>query len=201
MQQTDAEKRDPEFARFSGMLVLDQRKALIELNGQAAYDAALKRMPPAALDEYESVTPFSWCANTTLMAMTEAMAKETGKSREEITVQMVTRGTEITFSGVWRILMRITTPDAMLRRVATLRRKSCNRGEIIPERLTSGHVLLRLIDWPQMPANNALGMAAGIETIMRLTGRKDPKVKWSRVDGEVHFNVYFDYAGSNIVED
>ena len=99
------------------------------------------------------------------------------------------------------MLLRVQSPNAMLRRIATMRKKSCDRGEIVAERIKPGHTLLRMQEWSEMPDQTAIGFAVAIETIMRLAGRQSPVVKWSRVADEVHFHVYFDHAASNLVDD
>jgi hypothetical protein len=115
---------------ISGTVLLDQRRIIDELLGPETLERALARMPPDMRDEYSALTSLSWCRAVTATALVRALAEESEKDPRKLQAELVRRGIEHTLKTVWRVLMRFTSDEALIRRTALIYGKSLNTGQI-----------------------------------------------------------------------
>ena len=109
--------------------------------------------------------------------------------RDPLTLnEAVTRlGTEQSFRSVWRVLLRLTTDDALIARSNLLYGRAFNTGSLEYERIDAGKALLRVTQWNDPPAFHMRGLAAGIETMLKLAGRLDARVRYEPVGRAAFF--------------
>jgi len=102
--------------------------------------------------------------------------------------EVVRAGVERTFSGVWRVLLRLSSDDALIKRTAMLYAKACDRGKMSAALVAPGRVRLTLTEWPEIPDLGAIALAAGIEAMLSVVGRA-AVITWTRDRAAVVFDV------------
>ena len=138
---------------------------------------AVERLEPAQREQVLGALQVSWVLISTQQALYEALALETGHTAEQLHVVMVRRSTERTVRTLWRVLLRITSDEALISRAPVLFKKSYRQGNLDAHQLAPGRVQLTVTGWPRMPAISLRGLRVGMETILILAGRRDVRVK------------------------
>ena len=164
-------------ACVSGTTFCAHRDEIESEHGRPALLRAVARLQPAQREHVMSALPVSWVLVSTQQALYEALALETGRPAEQLHVEMVRRSTERTVRTLWRVLLRLTSDDALVSRAPVLFKKSYRQGAMDAEQLAPGRVRLTVSGWPNMPAISLRGLRVGIETILILAGRRDVRVK------------------------
>jgi hypothetical protein len=167
--------------------LLDQRRIIDELLGSEALERALGRLPSEMQDEYRALTPLSWCRATTATALIHALADESERNARKLQAEIVRRGIEHTLKTVWRVLMRLTTDEALIRRTTLIYGKSINTGQIRVQVGEKGVAHIYQTGWAGMTELDFIGLATGIETVLRLAGRDDVHVKWEGEAPHIHY--------------
>lgn len=168
-------------------MLLDQRRIIDEVLGPEVLERALGRLPADMHDEYQALTPLSWCRVATASALIRALAEESEQSPRKLQAEIVRRGIEHTLTTVWRVLMRFTTNEALIRRTAVIYGKSINTGEIRVHAGEKGVAHIYQTGWPEMTDLDFIGLATGIETVLRLAGRDEVHVKWDGTAPHIHY--------------
>jgi hypothetical protein len=102
---------------------------------------------------------------------------------------IVSAGIERTLSTVWRLFMRLTSGEALVKRAATIYGKSYDRGTIHAEPVVDGTAQFVLGDWPDVPDFELDAMACGIETILTIARKRHSRVTIERVPGGARLSV------------
>jgi hypothetical protein len=180
---------EPGEPRIVGAVLLEQRRVMETLLGPAGFERGLSSLPGERRDEFENLTMLSWCRRTTVIAVSEAMAEAAGLPAETFVQQVVRESLERTFRGVWRVLLKFNSDEALVKRASLIYSKTCDRGWLKAALVSPGLARVKMGGWPQIDELDAVAFAAGIETILRLAGRSYVKVEWRRAGDEVHFEV------------
>lgn len=167
-------------ARIFGAVLLEQRRVMEELVGPERFASVVAELPPDIRDEYERLTMLSWCRHSTATAVTTHVGEALGRRPEDFQAEVVRLGIERTFRGIWKVLLKFTSDEALIKRTALLFSKTCDRGKLTAERLGPGHVSLVLSEWPDIPDLDIIAIATGIETVLRIVGRRTASVRWQR---------------------
>jgi hypothetical protein len=178
-----------EETRIFGAVLLEQRRVMRELAGEEVYAAAMAELPEDVRREYERLSMLSWCRHSTATEVTQRIGHALGRRPEAWQAEVVRTGIERTLSGVWKVLLRFSSDDALIKRTALLYSKACDRGRLTAEQLAPGHVKLTLSEWPDIPELDLIALATGIETVLRVVGRKTVIVTWAREPPVVTFTV------------
>jgi hypothetical protein len=147
-----------------------------ELAGSTVVSAALDRVPPDVRAEFECVTSVGWVRIATFEQVFTEIARELGRTVAELHTEVARISIERTMRTVWRMLLRLTTDNALISRTPVIFSRSYNRGKLdarIPE---PGRGEITLSDWPDVPAWPVRATRIGVETVLRLAGRKDVRV-------------------------
>ena len=100
--------------------------------------------------------------------------------------RVVRRSLERTLTTVWRLALRVTTDGILFSRAPVLYAKSHDAGALSIPEVTKGKATCALTGWPDVPKMSMQGIAIGMETALRLGGRKEPAVAYDRrPDGAV----------------
>lgn len=158
--------------RIFGAVLLEQRKVLAEIAGDELFDSIVRDLPEDLREEYESLTLLSWCRHTTATEVVVRVGRALGKRPEVFQAEVVRAGVERLFGGIWKVLLRLSSDDALIKRSALLYSKACDRGHMAAESLGPGHVKLTLSEWPDIPDLAIIALAAGIESVLRVVNRK-----------------------------
>lgn len=160
-----------------------------ELAGEEAFARALADLPEDVRREYEGMGMLSWCRHSTATAVTQAVGRTLGRRPEAWQAEVVRTGIERTLTGLWKVLLRFSSDDALIKRSALLYSKACDRGKLTADQLAPGHVKLTLSEWPDVPDLDLIALATGIETVLRVVGRNRVTVTWVREPTVVTFDV------------
>jgi hypothetical protein len=87
---------------------------------------------------------------------------------------------ERTMRTLWRVLLRLTTDQALVSRTPVIYGKSYNRGRLEAHITESGRAEIRLLDWPAAPEWPLRATKIGIETVLRIAGRQDVRIIYTR---------------------
>ena len=166
--------------RVSGQVMLDQIRVMEEVAGREALDAARATLPPEAQAELESILPVSWIDSGITNDYVYALARQLGRDPEKLQVEIVRRGVERTLTTLWRILLKFTSDEALVKRTPLLYSKTYDVGELVSRIEMPGRVDAELRGWPvpEVPRLDLIGLAMGIETVLRCAGRKDARVRF-----------------------
>jgi hypothetical protein len=158
-----------------------------EIVGKGVVADGMKRLTEAQRQEYQALIPVSWCSISTANAVIEAVAAEAGRTPSALQAAIVRTGVERTLKSIWRILLRFTSDDALIARTPLLYSKTYDRGELRGKMAYAGRAEIELLGWPGVPQLDIEGLATGMETVLRVAGRKDVKVNWDRRQDGVFF--------------
>ena len=164
-----------------GAVLLDQREQLLKIAGPSRFAAALDRLGPRQRADYEAIGFFSWTHHATATAVTVVVAEEIGWDPARLQETVVRQGIEKTFSTIWRMLLRFPSEAALMRRAAYIYSKTIRGGSMHAE-VDGDRLWLVLEGWPDIPELDRVALRAGIEAILRLSGRPFARIE-TRADG------------------
>lgn len=127
---------------------------------------------------WERVTSLEWVELGEVERSVRALAGAVGRDPIALNVEATRLGTEDSFRTIWKVLLRFTSDDALVARSPTLYGRAFNTGALVYEPVTPGQANLRVADWDDPPALHMHGLASGIETMLRLAGRSDARVRY-----------------------
>jgi hypothetical protein len=177
-------------ARIFGAVLLEQRRVMEELAGPEVFREVLEGLQPDMRSEYEGLGMLSWCRHTTATEVTTRVGLALGRLPEDFQAEVVRTGIERTLRGIWRVLLRFSSDDALIKRAALIYSKTCDRGKLSVEPIRPGHVDLILTEWPDIANLDIVALAAGVETVLRVVGRSAARVTWHRETERVVFQVH-----------
>jgi hypothetical protein len=164
----------------SGALASNLAVVVRELSGNAVVTGALERVSPDVRAEFESVTSVGWVRVSTLEQVFSEIAADVGKSVADLHTEVARISIERTMRTVWRVLLRLTTDSALISRTPVIFARSYNRGKLFSSIPEPGRGEIMLSDWPDAPAWPIRATRIGVETVLRLAGRKDARVTSER---------------------
>ncbi|MFW6049916.1 MAG: hypothetical protein ACODAU_02010 [Myxococcota bacterium] len=172
--------------RLAGSLVVDQRETLRVLLGDDGYGRVLDAVPREAREEYEQALGVSWVPTEVVDEVVRTAARYVGRPLLEFHSDLTRRNLERTLRGIWRVLLRFTSDQALIQRTPVFYRKSYDTGALegsIPE---PGHAVSTLRGYPGISDVQLTGLRVGIETVLSMAGRLDVRGRHRRTaDGAV----------------
>lgn len=166
--------------RTSAALLLDQIAVLKELVGDDVVREGMANLPPAYREELETLTAVSWIDTEVAESILYAVAPLAGRDPLHLHTDIVRIGVERTLRTLWRIILRFTSDRALVLRTPLIYSKTFDRGELLSRIEGPGRAELALSDWPDISDMQLNGLATGIETVLRVAGRRDVKVLYER---------------------
>ena len=165
---------------MAGVLMLDQLKVMRELVGDECYERALAQLPDDDSELWRELLAIQWVPASAANRLITGVAAEAGRNVDDFANEVATIGVERTFHSLWRVLLRVTTDAALVKRTPLLYSKTYDRGQLTSKIEQPGKAELELEGWPHVPKMDLIGLAAGIRTVLACAGRKDPEVRWRR---------------------
>ncbi len=175
----------------SGAIILDQLEVARGLLGKEAVARALFLLPADAQAELRSLLSVSWCSIATAVDLHRALANVAGKDVTTWRRTIITAGIERTLSTVWRLFMRITSVDAIIKRTATIYAKCYDRGAMRAERISSDTVNVILSEWNDVPDFELDAIACGHDAVLTLAKKPHARIGVERRAGGAKFEVRF----------
>jgi len=171
----------------SGTSVLDLLKAYEELVGPEVVADALAKLPPEIRAEIDAITPLSWVPVASVARVIEQIAAEAHCDADVLLDRAVRLATKRTLKTVWRLLLKLTTAEALIARTPIFYSKSRNVGRLTARLVAPRRSELTLSDWPGISQRHRRTLAVSIETIVTLAGKRDVQITWEPTsDGAVY---------------
>jgi hypothetical protein len=166
----------PEIPSVSGMATIDMLHTLEELVGTAVYAQALAQLPEPLQAELAALTAVSWLPLSALGIVLDEVAKVSEREVEAMVDETVRRSIDRTFKTVWRILLRVTSVEAMIKRTPVIYAKSRNVGQLEARVLEPGHAEVTLSGWSDVSERQLRVLAISIQRVVELSGRRDVRM-------------------------
>ena len=176
-------------AKVFGGVVRNHQKVIARMIGPAALEQALAKIEPELREELQNASMLSWCTQRALSALHERCSDIANIELDRFVTDVVKGSMKLTFGGVWKILFKVTSDEAIVRRAGILYSRSTTRGRLIAEITGKGRALIRLVDYPDIPHISVVATAASIEAALSVSERTQPRVAWKRVGNEIHYDV------------
>jgi hypothetical protein len=172
--------------RVGGAIVFEQIKVMRELFGDEAVDKAMASLAPEMRAEFDEILPVSWCAARSFTALKTAVARQAKVDPIRLHKKVVEVGIIRTLS-MWRVLIRQASDEFLIRKTRLIWTKTFDRGDVTAKIVGPGRAEIVVKGWNQIPDFDAEGVASGIESILKVAGRKDVHVIWERQLGGARF--------------
>lgn len=163
-------------ACVSGALACGLRDVLIDVAGGRVVDAALSRVSREDRHAWLGATPVGWVPIYLLETVFGEVATHLHRDVADLHVEVARISIERTMRTLWRMLLRLTTDHALISRTPIIYAKSYNRGRLIADIRERGRAEVTLTDWPGAPDWPLRATRIGIETALRIAGRREPTV-------------------------
>ena len=175
--------------RMSGALACDELLVLRKQIGDVAYAQTIAALAAEVREDVLALTSVATINVEHIKAVFVAAAKVTGRAPEEVHHDAVFGGTEHTFRNVWRLLLRVTTDNAIITRVPAIYAKSYDIGTLTARITAPGRAEFVLDGWPDGEEFSMRGVGIATEATLTLAGRKDVKAKFYRTANGARFLV------------
>jgi hypothetical protein len=172
---------------LSGVNVMFVRELLLEKLGKDGLERLKAAMPADARQAYFEATSVDWVPVHYVNILNTRAAELLNMSVMEFTTTMARTSVERTLHTVWRILLRFTSDEAIVTRTPVFFTRSFNMGKLATEIQGSGMARIRLTEWPDAPQLTLVGIQVGIETVLRVAGRKEVRVNLHRTPEGAEF--------------
>jgi hypothetical protein len=164
----------------SGMAIWDLMHTLEEMIGAEVYADALRQLPPPLAAAFEELTALSWMPVETLGSILDEIARLSGREVEAMVDQAVRRSVDRTFKTAWRMLLRVTSDEAMIKRTPAIYARSRNVGELHARMVEPQHAELELSGWSDVSDRQLRVLAVSIERVLELSGRHNVSMTYVR---------------------
>lgn len=170
----------------SGQAVRDAQSVIRQMIGDEAYTRALETVPAWIREEWEGAGPVGWVSVQVQEACYRAFALEAGRPLPGFQREVMSTGTERTYRGPWKILLRLTTDAALMKRTPIFYQKAFNVGVLSTDIPEPGRATITLREFRSITDFSLRGLQVGIETVLTLAGRRDVNCVAERnLDGAV----------------
>jgi hypothetical protein len=158
--------------RASGAMLLNTWVSLRALVGADTYARALASLDDAVRQEIEQATAISWVRMSASNDLINAASRLSGSDPELIYDEVIKRSVQLTFGGVWRVLIRFATPETLVTRAALLYSKSRDTGKLTASLIRPGYAELRVTEWPRMSERYIRGIGITSKALLLMSGEK-----------------------------
>lgn len=166
--------------RLSGTLVRGLLDAASEVLGEEVVQRGLAAAPPDAREHVVHAVAGGWVLISEVEAAFTCMAVAAERDIESLHAQLARVSVGRALRTLWRMLLRLTTDEALVSRTPIIFSKSYDRGQLISRVTAPGRGEVQLIDWPDAPEWTVRGTRLGIEIILEVAGRRNVYVDGRR---------------------
>jgi hypothetical protein len=164
----------------SGIAVLDVLHALATMVGSETIEAAKARLPLSLQADLEILTAVSWLPNSTFAALIDEVASCAGREPEALIDQAVRTAVDRTFKTVWRMFLRFTSDEALIKRTPIIYQRSRNTGQLSARLVEPGYAELLLTNWPKIAERHLRTIGISIQRVVELAGRREVRLTIQR---------------------
>jgi hypothetical protein len=164
----------------SGTLIRGLVEVARAVVGPDTVARAFGNAEPGARAAVEGALPGGWVPIVSVERAFASIADAAGRDLPGLHLELARISVERALKTFWRMLLRLTSDEALVRRTPIIFGKSYNRGRLEPRIVSPGRGEVRLVDWPHAPDWPVRGTRVGVETVLRVAGRKDVRVETQR---------------------
>ena len=176
---------------MSGTALLDGLQSLEEIIGAEALESARAALNPLQKEQLASATAVTWIPMTTSLALFEAAAKLSGRDADPLLDEVVRRTATRLMRGVWRMLLRLTSDDALVKRTPALYARGRNVGQLSARLLEPGRAEILLTGWPDVSDRQLRMISVSNAVILELAGRRGMQQTYARTRGGARFELHW----------
>lgn len=181
----------PEVPCSAGIAILDGLRELEQLVGADVLRAAHARITSEQRAELEAATALSWIRISTSAAIFEAAARVAEREPESMIDEITRRAVKHTFTTAWRMLVRLTTDDALMKRTPAMYARGRNTGRLAASMHGPGHAVLELTGWSDVPVRQVRVFGISMQTIALLSGRRGAQFEFERTRDGAHYELHW----------
>jgi hypothetical protein len=182
-------RRTPLHPKVRGTIIREEMRSARTLASDAAVEEALARLAPEVAVELRDVIAIAWCSLASVRAFHEAMAAVLKEDPTVWHLRVVEHATQEMFSTTWRFVLRLTSPEALVRRTSSMYARIFDTGKMEAFIVAPGHSIARLTGWPEPHAFHLDGVATGIVTVLRLAKIESVRAHWHRTPDGADFEL------------
>jgi hypothetical protein len=157
--------------------------------GTEVVERGISSVEPGIRAQVAGAIPGQWVpiasAEETFRGIADAAKRDWPTLHRELARHTVERA----YRTFWRMLLRLTSDSALVSRTPVIFAKSYNRGRLVASILFPGRGEVELVDWADVPDWPIRGTQAGIETGLRIAGRRNVRVEHKRTRTGAGFTV------------
>ena len=101
--------------------------------------------------ELASALPTNWVRLEAFQALYDAVCRETGVDIDELHTAVTRESTARTVRTVWRMLLRMTSDQALVTRTPEMYKKAFSIGQVQSRLIEGGRSENVLMGWPDVP--------------------------------------------------
>lgn len=164
----------------AGSNILTSRKVMQRLVGDEVFDRALTTFTKDEREAYLESTMLTWVPVVVADAAITKVANAALTTPEALIVEVTRIAQEEMLNTIFRMLMRITTDEALIGRTNSFYTRVYDTGALSSVFPEPGRANVSLTGWPSISTIQIAGLGAGIETTLRCAGRKDVRMQSKR---------------------
>ena len=153
---------------------------LRDIVGADTYAAAHGRLSPQTRHEVDTLNAMGWLPITTFNEVIEEIARSASMDPEAMLDKAVRLAVQKTFKTVWRVLLRVTSDDALIKRTPMIYSRGRNVGALSSRMVGPGHSELLLSGYPEPTDRTIRTIGVGIQSVVELAGRREVRMSYER---------------------
>ena len=165
---------------ISGISALDCFAVLEQLVGSEAFARGRSQLSVEMQRELDSASAVSWVSNDTVNRVFDEVAQAAARDPEALIDQTVRISAERMFKTVWRLLLRMTSDEALIKRTPLFYARSRNTGQLASRLTGPGRAEVQLSGWPEVSDRTLRTIGIGIQCVLQLAGRPEARMTHSR---------------------
>lgn len=173
----------------TGIAARDFQWALRSVVGDDVFEEILGSIPREARDAVRAAATAAWVPLAHIGEVIDEACRRTRLDEDALLTRTTRMSTERTLNTVWRVLLRMTSDDAIITRTPLLWKRTRNVGELTVTDHGRGFGTLEVTGWPGMSRRSALILSVNIETVLTCAGRRGVRVEWGRTPDGARYQV------------
>jgi len=162
-------------ACVAGTRILAMRAVIADRFGTGPIERALATVPPDVRAEYEQVSSIAWMRASTDYVVHDAIAAVLDREPLAFHEEVLRAAMDRSFKTLWRILLRLTSDEALIARTPGIYRRTRNVGQMVVRTNAPGRAEFVLTHYPGIGSRDVRSIGAGLEVVLSLTGRTNAR--------------------------
>ena len=184
----------PQVPCSAGIAILDGLRELELMVGIDALTRARSLLSKEQRAELETATALSWIPISTSAALFDMVARVADREPEAMVDEITRRAVKRTFTGAWRMLVRLTSDEALMKRAPTMYSRGRNTGVLSSRMRELGVAELELTGWPGVPVRQIRVFGLAMQTIALIAARRDVSMSFDLTREGAHYELRWSKA-------